>query len=124
MKPGLRLLTSTLLFVLAGCQNEQRVSPQAEGRLVAESRACLSCHTIDGSKGVGPTWSGLYLSRVRLSDGRVVTADDQYLRRSIVTPSADTVDGFPAGVMERVITPGSLSDREVQALVEYIKSLD
>lgn len=53
----------------------------------------MSCHSVDGSASVGPTWKGLYLSQVKLSDGSVVAADEPYLRESISEPGAKTVDG-------------------------------
>ena len=109
-------------LVLAGCQD--KANPvAARGATIAEERGCVSCHTSDGSKGVGPTWKGLYLSQVELADSRMVIADEEYLRRSINDPSADTVKGFSPGTMERVIAPGSLSENEVSELIAYIKSL-
>lgn len=118
----MRLAVALLAISLSGCAGSQ--DPRIDqGRVLATERGCVSCHTSDGSDGVGPTWKGLYMSQVPLSDGVTVTADDAYLRRSITDPSADTVDGFPAGAMERVIRPGSLTDDEVEALIAYIKSL-
>lgn len=118
----MRLAALLMVAVLSGCSASK--DPLVDtGQNLAAQRGCISCHTSDGSGGVGPTWKGLYMSRVTLSDGRTVTADDGYLRRSMTDPSADTVEGFPAGVMERVIRPGSLSDEEVEALIAYIKSL-
>lgn len=49
-----------------------------DGRL-ANQRGCLSCHSTDGSSGVGPTWKGLAGSAVRLANGSTVTADGEYL---------------------------------------------
>ncbi len=82
---------------------------------------CLSCHTIDGRPGVGPTWQGLYGSEVELEDGSKVTADDAYLIESIKDPNAKVVKGFPAGAMPPY---GSiLTDANIADLVAYIKSL-
>ncbi len=72
---------------------------------------------------MGPTWKGLYRTQVELEDGSMITADEAYLRESILDPSAKTVKGFPAGLMETVIKPGALSEEEVDGLVAYIKSL-
>jgi cytochrome c oxidase subunit 2 len=90
------------------------------GRSVATRRACFACHTADGQKHIGPTWLGLYMSRVPLTDGRVVTADEAYLTKSMMEPKADIVAGY------RPIMPtyhGILEEPETAALVEFIKTL-
>jgi cytochrome c oxidase subunit II len=90
------------------------------GRTVAVRRACLSCHTIDGQRHIGPTWRGLYMSRVKLTSGSEVTADEAYLTKSMMEPHADVVLGF------NPVMPsyhGVLEEPETAALVEFIKSL-
>lgn len=96
--------------------------PAAEGASVAQQQNCLTCHSTDGSTRVGPTWQGLYGKQVTLADGSTVTADEAYLRESIVDPNAKIVQGFPPGVMPRDFGE-KLSDAEIQALIEYIKTL-
>ncbi|MCC6673916.1 MAG: c-type cytochrome [Thermomicrobiales bacterium] len=82
---------------------------------------CLACHTIDGSQAVGPTWKGLYGSKVELEDGSTVVADAAYLIESIKDPNAKVVKGFPAGAMPPY---GSiLSDENIADLVAYIETL-
>jgi cytochrome c oxidase subunit 2 len=106
----------------AGCQDKKLQGPAAEGKRIATSRGCVSCHTTDGSKSTGPTWKGLYGATVILEDDKKVTANDAYLRESMLQPSAKTVKGFQKGLMETTIKPNSLSDKEVRALIEYIKT--
>lgn len=88
------------------------------GEKVAASMGCRACHSVDGRKGVGPTWEGLYGSEVTLKDGSTVTADDEYLRRAIVDPSADKVEGYSTP-MPTV----KLTDEQVDQLVTYIREL-
>jgi cytochrome c oxidase subunit 2 len=91
------------------------------GRDVASRRACLSCHTLDGQPHIGPTWAGLFDSRVKLADGRTVLADEAYLTRSMMDPQVDLVDGY------RPVMPsyrGILAEPEVAGLVEFIRSLE
>ncbi|MEW6475186.1 MAG: cytochrome c [Actinomycetota bacterium] len=103
---------------------ELSLSPEAErGRSLVEERACLSCHSIDGRAGTGPTWKGLAGSTVELADGRTVVADWDYLRRSILDPDADVVVGFPSGLMASVIRPGTLDEAEAEAIVRYLEEL-
>ena len=90
-----------------------------KGKQLAQTNGCLGCHSIDGSPRTGPTWKGLFGSERELEDGSTVTADEAYLKESIVDPSAKIVKGFPP-----VMPPYSqLSDEDLQALIEYIKSL-
>lgn len=92
------------------------------GATVAQTQGCLGCHSIDGSQLVGPTWLGLYGSQVTLEDDKTVVADEEYLRRSILETNAEIVKGFPASVMPGIYKD-TLSEEQVDALVEYIKSL-
>lgn len=122
MKRGKSLLIlSGTLALLSACKPSDPLV--ANGQQIAKARGCVSCHSSDGAKSVGPTWIALYGSTVELDDGSKVVADDAYLKESMQDPSAKTVKGFPAGKMERSIPKGSLSENEVTALIAYIRSL-
>lgn len=92
--------------------------PAAGQALVAQS-GCAACHSLDGSKLTGPTWRGLFGSKVTLSDGTTVTADEAYLTESIVDPSAKVVQGFQAGIMPKF----GLTDAQVKYIVAYLETL-
>lgn len=100
------------------------VAPESDlvsiGRNVAAKRACLSCHTLDGQPHIGPTWVGLFESKVTLEGGRTVIADEAYLTRSMMDPARDVVAGFK-NVMP--VYRGRLDEPEVAALVELIRAL-
>lgn len=119
----LPLLTATLLLASAACAPaaDPDASPEELGAVVAERAGCFVCHTTDGRPSTGSTWRGLFGSDVHLVDGRIVTADEEYLRRSIVAPLVDVVDGYrpvmPSGFGDR------LTDEEIEAIVAYIRSL-
>jgi cytochrome c oxidase subunit 2 len=86
----------------------------AGGRIFAE-RGCIQCH---GQQ--GPTLAGLYGTTVPLSDGTTVTADDAYLRESILYPQAKIVLGY------KPIMPSyreQLTEGQLYQLIAYIKSL-
>jgi cytochrome c oxidase subunit 2 len=89
------------------------------GQRLFEDLACNNCHKSDGT-GRCPTLVGLFGKKVQLADGRTVTVDEQYVRESILQPSAKVVAGF------QPIMPtfqGLVTEEGVLQLVEYIKSL-
>jgi cytochrome c oxidase subunit II len=91
-----------------------------EGRRVAAEQGCLKCHSVDGSRHIGPTWVDLYLREEKLKDGKMVVADEGYLTKSMMDPGAEIVAGFQ-NVMPTY--QGKLPPPEAAAIVEYIKSL-
>ncbi|MGH2773631.1 MAG: c-type cytochrome [Actinomycetota bacterium] len=117
------LAAGLILASATACGGENRPTLAERGEELRASKGCVNCHSTDGSDSTGPTWKGLYGSRVRLSDETTVVADDAYMADSMRRPSAQTVRGYREGLMETVIKPGALSDDEVRALVAYIKTL-
>ena len=93
--------------------------PVAVGEKLYTELACSTCHLADG-KGRGPSYSGLYGSRVKLADGSTVTADDAYIRESILQPNVKIVAGFQP-VMPSF--QGLVTEDQILALTAYIKSL-
>jgi cytochrome c oxidase subunit 2 len=91
-----------------------------EGRRLAGEQGCMKCHSVDGTRHIGPTWLQLYGRNERLQTGKAVVADEGYLTKSIMDPGADVVAGYQ-NVMPTY--QGRLSPPEVAAIVEYIKSL-
>lgn len=90
------------------------------GQGLFQSLGCNTCHRLD-TQGRGPNLIGVYGKPVLLDDGRTVTADENYIRESILNPGAKVVAGF------RPIMPtfqGIVSDEQLNALVAYIKSLN
>jgi cytochrome c oxidase subunit II len=83
-----------------------------------EAKDCLTCHSIDGSEGIGPTFKGMYGRKTKLTNGSIIAADDVYLRESIVKPETKIVDGF-----DDVMPKPELTDEEVNAIVEYLENL-
>lgn len=92
----------------------------AKGKELAQQNACMTCHSIDGSEGIGPTWQNLYGYERELKNGSTVIADEEYLTESIVNATAKTVAGYPEGAMANF---SYLSSSDVDHIVAYIKSL-
>jgi cytochrome c oxidase subunit 2 len=93
--------------------------PLLAGEKLFTEKACITCHFSDG-KGRAPSLNGVYGGKVLLADGSTVTADDSYLRESILQPNAKIVAGF------QPLMPtfqGQLTEEQIVALSTYIKSL-
>ncbi len=127
--PVLRVAAVLLLaagLAAAGCARKpaRPETPVERGRRLFTEMGCNACHTLDGTPGAGPTMKGLYGSQVRLVDGRTVTADEAYLRESILDPDAKVVEGFSAGVMAAAVSRQQVEkDGNLDALVAYIKTI-
>ena len=96
--------------------------PAAQGAQLVADNGCTACHATDEKRVVGPGWGGLYNSKVSLADGSTVTADDAYLRESILQPNAKIVAGYPASVMPAYAT--LLKDDQVNSIVAYLHTLE
>ncbi len=90
------------------------------GKELYTKRGCNACHSVDGTRLVGPTWKAIWNEPVKLTSGSTVTIDENYLRESMLDPMAKVVDGF-APVMPTY--KGILSDKDVESLIAYIQSL-
>jgi cytochrome c oxidase subunit 2 len=97
--------------------------PQADNLAGAGGRlfdmlGCASCHETGGKR--APVLYGLYGRHIKLTDGRTVTADEAYIRDSILQPARDVVAGYPA------IMPSfkdAVSDADLARLAAYIRAL-
>ncbi len=89
------------------------------GKKLFKSLGCATCHLPDNT-GRCPSLVGLAGGKVQLTTGQIVTADDNYLRESILKPEAQVVYGY------QPIMPtfkGIVSEEQVLQLLAYIKSL-
>jgi cytochrome c oxidase subunit II len=91
----------------------------SSGEKLFADLACNTCHRPD-SRGRGPILTGIFGKPVQLQDGSLVTADESYLRESILTPHARITAGFQP-VMPAF--QGLVSEEGLLALIEYVKSL-
>jgi cytochrome c oxidase subunit II len=94
--------------------------PAEYGGLLYTRRGCASCHSIDGSKRVGPSFKDLYGSEHGLTSGENVKVDPNYIRESILEPKAKIVAGYNP-VMPSY--KGQLSDEDINSIVAYLKTL-
>jgi cytochrome c oxidase subunit II len=96
--------------------------PSAErGEQIYTQSGCNACHSLDGSTGVGPSWKSLVGHKVEMQNGEEITADENYIRQSILEPQAKIVKGYQP-VMPSF--KGILSDDDISALIAYMKTLN
>ncbi len=96
------------------------LTPVEYGTKLFSSKVCASCHSVGGKTLVGPPLNGVFGSNVPLEDGTTISADENYLRESILNPKKNVVAGYQP-VMPTY--QGLLDDKQLDALVAYIKSL-
>jgi cytochrome c551/c552 len=82
-----------------------------------KSKGCNACHSIDGTKVVGPSFKGLW-GKTEETDKGPVTVDEAYVRESILTPTAKITAGFPPAM-----PPQALSDDDIKSIVLYLQTL-
>jgi cytochrome c oxidase subunit 2 len=95
---------------------------------------CVSCHSLDGSSGTGPTFKGLW-DRVKggqvkfttgeslssmLGDATEYGEPENYIRESIVDPQKHIVEGY-LGSMPAF--QGQLKEKQITAIIEMFKHL-
>jgi cytochrome c oxidase subunit 2 len=95
--------------------------PPAELGAKVFEKNCTSCHTTDGTIKVGPSFKGDFGTTVKMSDGTSVKMDENYIRESVLIPTAKTRAGFPAGTMPSF--EGQLKEKEIEGVIAFIKSL-
>ena len=103
---------------LAGSTSGASLAQNGE-RLFA-SLSCTACHN-SRPDARGPSLANVYGSKLTLTSGQQITADDAYLREAILNPSQHVTQGY-APIMPTY--QGQVSEEGVIALVEYIKNLD
>ena len=94
------------------------------GLQVLKKNACISCHSLDGSKIIGPSFKGVWgITETVITEGveRHITVDEEYVKNSIYDPNADVTKGYNQGLM--ISYKDLVSEDEVEQIVEYLKTL-
>lgn len=97
------------------------MKPSDLGKELYVKKQCVTCHTLDGSPRVGPSWLKLFGTKHKAADGSDISVDENYIRTSILNPAAYVVPGFPNAMPSY---EGQLSDDEIHGLIEFIKIVD
>ncbi len=91
----------------------------ASGEKLFRRYGCSGCHA-SGSSVRAPLLEGVYGKPVPLEGGQIVTADERYIRDSILLPKSQVVAGYQP-VMPTF--EGQVSEGDLLQIIAYIKSL-
>ena len=99
-----------------------KLTPDQRGKKLYVEKVCSGCHSIDGSKVVGPSFKGVYGREAEWDDGMKYKADDAYIKDSILNPQAHIVKGYPhPSPMPGY--QGQLDDSQIGDIIEFMKTL-
>ena len=96
------------------------VPPAQLGEELYTARNCNTCHSVDGSPGVGPTWLGLWGAPRPGSEAGVV--NDAYIIESVLRPQAYLAPGFENAAMPPY--EGLLNEEQIDGISAYIRLLN
>ena len=102
-----------------------KADQEPEGLTIMKKNACMGCHSLDGSKLVGPTFKGVVgKQETVIENGKEVeiTADSLYIINSIIDPEKQIVKGYNKGLMKSY--KGVIPDDEIVKVFQYLKTLD
>ncbi len=105
----------------AGTAGEPDPALVGVGEKLYQMKGCMACHSTDGTPRVGPSFKGVWGHPVTVVAGgteKTLTVDVDYVRRSILDPTSEVVKGY-----QPLMPPQPLTDREIDALVSFIRSL-
>ena len=101
-----------------------RPEPTTNGRLLYALH-CMSCHTLDGKKRIGPSFAELWTGKRTVTRGqqtREIAADEQYIRESILQPQAAIVQGYEKA-NRMVDIRKTLNEKQIDALVQFLMDM-
>jgi len=109
-------------------KQDQLAAPQAfvvdaakaeKGKALYENpvKMCKTCHSLDGSRIIGPSFKGFYGRQIKLADGAQIFANAEYFVNSVKNPAAQMQEGYPPGM-----PPIPLTDDEIDQLLHFVAS--
>jgi cytochrome c oxidase subunit 2 len=114
------------IFVMTPEDYQQWLARGAPGPTLAQDGAqlfrsygCSGCH-LQSTIVRAPPLEGLYGRPVPLQSGQIVTADEAYIRDSILLPAKDIVAGYTNDMPS---FQGHLSEDNLLKIIAYIKSI-
>jgi len=103
---------------------EVKEGSEHPGYTVIKQQGCLACHSLDGTKLIGPSFKNIYNSRyVVISEGEehTITADSSYIKNAIYNPDENIVKGYKKGLMKSYAPV--IADAQLSEIVSYLKTI-
>jgi len=104
--------------------NDKSSEAEHPGLQVIKKNACLSCHSLDGTRLIGPSFKGVWgitETVVTNEQERNITVDEAYIKTSIYDPNADVVKGFNQGLM--ISYKDLITEEEIEHVIDYLKTI-
>lgn len=105
-------------FLSEGISAPDGMSPAEWGKQLYTQNNCNTCHSLDGSALVGPTWKGIWGRKEEFQDGTSTLVDENYIAESILKPQAKLVKGY-----NPVMPVYVLQEKQIDALIAFMKTL-
>jgi cytochrome c oxidase subunit 2 len=110
---------------LAWLEKSDIPADEHPGLTLMKQNACLTCHSQDGTRIIGPSFKGIYGHEVEVvteaGEEMKLLIDDEYIKRSIYEPNKEIVKGYNKGLM--ISYKEQLKEEDVQKIIDYIKNL-
>lgn len=119
-----RLKDRDLEIIINFLKGEKEIKiPEVSGLEIIQNSGCTGCHSLDGTRIVGPTFKGIFErdTSILKNDKQVnIKADEKYLINSILNPKEEVVETY-----QNIMPPFKdvLKDNEVKAVIKYLKGL-
>lgn len=101
----------------------ETLSPEELGRKLYSVKGCQSCHSLDGSAALAPSFKNLFGRTEHYVEAGVegeLVVDENYLSESILHPQKKIVKGY-GPIMPAF--EGQLKDEEINGLIAFIKTV-
>ena len=89
-----------------------------QGLKILQAKGCLGCHSLDGSRKVGPTFkdlAGRDETVIIAGQEKHITVDETFIHDHIINPQSATAKGYPP-IMPQI----PLTDEELKTIVNYL----
>jgi cytochrome c oxidase subunit 2 len=109
---------------LAWLETSDAPAGEHPGLTILKQNACISCHSLDGSALIGPTFKGIYGRKEVVIEGEQeyeISVDEEYIRKSIYEPNAQLVKGYNKGLM--ISYTEQIDEEAMNQVIDYLKTL-
>lgn len=113
----------TIIKFLKGEKEKIKKEAEISGLEIIQNNGCIGCHSLDGTRIVGPSFKDIYNRETFIiKDGKKIKilANEEYLKNAILNPKDEIVDSY-SNIMPSF--EGVLNEKEVDAIIKYLKDL-